>query len=58
MTYDGNGNLTSTTNADGNTITYTYDALNRKTGEYDGTGTLARRSPPGPTTTPTTRSPG
>jgi RHS repeat-associated protein len=42
MTYDDNGNLTSTTtdvsttNPDGTTISYTYDALNRKTGEYDG----------------------
>ena len=36
MSYDANGNLTSTTDADGHTITYTYDALNRKTGEYDG----------------------
>jgi RHS repeat-associated protein len=36
MTYDGNGNLLSTTNADDQTISYTYDALNRKTGEYDG----------------------
>jgi RHS repeat-associated protein len=36
MTYDNNGNLATTTDADGHTISYTYDALNRKTGEYDG----------------------
>ena len=36
MTYDANGNLASTTDARGKTISYTYDALNRKTGEYDG----------------------
>ena len=36
MTYDNDGNLTSTTDADGHTISYSYDALNRKTGEYDG----------------------
>ena len=36
MTYDPNGNLASTTDARGKTISYTYDALNRKTGEYDG----------------------
>jgi RHS repeat-associated protein len=36
MSYDNNGNLISSTNADGETISYTYDALNRKTGEYDG----------------------
>ncbi len=43
MSYDNNGNLTSTTDADGHTISYTYDALNRKTGEYDGPSTS---SPP------------
>ena len=49
----------STTDADGNTITYTYDPLSRKTGEYDGTvARPPRRSPPGSTTTPTTPSPG
>jgi len=42
-TYDGNGNLATTTSADGKTISYTYDALNRKTGEYDGPATS---SPP------------
>ncbi len=43
MTYDNDGNLTSTTDADGHTISYSYDALNRKTGEYDGPSTS---SPP------------
>ncbi len=41
MTYDNNGNLTQATDADNNTITWTYDALNRKTGEYDGTSDTA-----------------
>src|SRR5579863_2836765 len=36
LTYDNNGNLQTTTGADQHTISYTYDALNRKTGEYDG----------------------
>jgi RHS repeat-associated protein len=36
MAYDDNDNLTSSTGADGHTISYSYDALNRKTGEYDG----------------------
>jgi RHS repeat-associated protein len=36
MTYDNNGNLATSTDADGHTISYIYDALNRKTGEYDG----------------------
>jgi RHS repeat-associated protein len=36
MTYDHNGNLATSTDADGHTISYSYDALNRKTGEYDG----------------------
>lgn len=39
LTYDNNGNLASATGADGHTISYTYDALNRKTGEYDGPDT-------------------
>jgi RHS repeat-associated protein len=39
MSYDNNGNLTGTTDADGHTISYAYDALNRKTGEYDGPST-------------------
>jgi RHS repeat-associated protein len=34
MTYDGNGNLLQETNADGNTVSYTYDALSRKTAQY------------------------
>jgi RHS repeat-associated protein len=41
MAYDANGNMTSSTDALGHTITYTYDALNRKTGEYDGTSASA-----------------
>ena len=36
MTYDADGNLTSATDADGKTISYAYDPLGRKTGEYDG----------------------
>ena len=36
MTYDPNGNLATTSGATGHTISYTYDALNRKTGEFDG----------------------
>jgi len=39
MTYDAGANLATTTGANGHTITYTYDALNRKTGEYDGPST-------------------
>jgi RHS repeat-associated protein len=39
LTYDNNGNLASTTDAGGHTISDTYDALNRKTGEYDGPST-------------------
>ena len=39
MGYDPNGNLASATDAAGHTISYTYDALNRRTGEYDGPGT-------------------
>lgn len=34
MQYDGNGNVVQYTSARGKTISYTYDALNRKTGEY------------------------
>ena len=41
MSYDVNGNLTGVTDANNNPITYTYDALNRKTGEYDGPTTSA-----------------
>lgn len=36
LTYDNNGNVATTTGADQHTISYTYDALNRKPGEYDG----------------------
>jgi RHS repeat-associated protein len=43
MTYDGDGNVTSTTDADGHTISYTYDALDRKTGEYDGPTSASRQ---------------
>src|SRR6185437_11915834 len=41
-TYDGDGNTTSVTDPAGNLVTYTYDALDRKTAEYSGTtsGTL------------------
>jgi RHS repeat-associated protein len=35
MTYDADGNLQQSTDALGKTISYTYDALNRKTAEYD-----------------------
>ena len=41
MSYDPNGNLTGTTDADGHNLTYSYDALNRKTGEYDGPSTAS-----------------
>jgi RHS repeat-associated protein len=36
MSYDGNGNLIQSTNALSKTISFTYDALNRETAEYDG----------------------
>jgi RHS repeat-associated protein len=35
MLYDGNGNLTQSTDSRGKVISYTYDALDRKTGQYD-----------------------
>jgi RHS repeat-associated protein len=35
--YDGNGNLTSVTDPNNQTLSWTYDALNRKTAEYNGT---------------------
>jgi RHS repeat-associated protein len=35
MVYDANGNLTQATGSRSNTISYSYDALNRKTGQYD-----------------------
>jgi RHS repeat-associated protein len=41
MAYDADGNLTQSTNADGTTITSTYDPLDRETGEYDGTSSSA-----------------
>jgi RHS repeat-associated protein len=41
MTYDADGNEISTTDALHHTISYSYDALNRVTGEYDGTSTSA-----------------
>ncbi|KAB1932606.1 sugar-binding protein [Micromonospora sp. ALFpr18c] len=34
MRYDANGNLTQSTDGRDKTLSYTYDALNRKTGEY------------------------
>ncbi|MHB1593264.1 MAG: RHS repeat domain-containing protein [Streptosporangiaceae bacterium] len=36
MTYDNNGNVLTTKNANGQTVSYTYDALSRETGEYAG----------------------
>jgi YD repeat-containing protein len=39
MGYDGNGNLTQAADARGKTMSFTYDALNRKTAEYDTTTT-------------------
>ncbi|MFJ7899114.1 polymorphic toxin-type HINT domain-containing protein [Streptomyces sp. NPDC096198] len=35
LQYDNNGNLTQSTDSRGKTVSFTYDALNRKTGEYD-----------------------
>jgi RHS repeat-associated protein len=43
MGYDPNGNLLQATDARGKTISFTYDALNRKTGEYDAP--VASQSP-------------
>jgi YD repeat-containing protein len=34
MTYDADGNLLQETNADSSTVSFTYDALDRKTAEY------------------------
>ncbi len=39
MSYDADGNLTSAADALGHAITYTYDPLSRRIGEYDGTST-------------------
>ena len=41
MSYDADGNLTAATDALHHTITYTYDPLSRKTGEYDGPSTAS-----------------
>ncbi|MFC0038644.1 RHS repeat-associated core domain-containing protein [Actinomadura rayongensis] len=35
LRYDAVGNLVQTTDARGKTVSFTYDALNRKTGQYD-----------------------
>lgn len=35
--YDGNGNVTEITDSRTQTVSYTYDALNRKTGQYAST---------------------
>jgi RHS repeat-associated protein len=35
LQYDANGNVIQSTDARAKTISYTYDALNRKTGQYD-----------------------
>jgi RHS repeat-associated protein len=43
LNYDGDGNLVQSTDARGKTVSYSYDALNRKTGEYDST--VAAQSP-------------
>ena len=40
-TYDADGNVLTSTDARGVTLSYTYDGLNRKTAEYDGTGSTA-----------------
>lgn len=37
MAYDADGNLSQSTDADGNSVSYTYDALDRKTAEYAAT---------------------
>lgn len=37
MTHDGAGNLLQATDARGKTVSYTYDALNRKTGRFAST---------------------
>ncbi|MFC1415033.1 RHS repeat domain-containing protein, partial [Streptacidiphilus sp. N1-12] len=35
--YDANGNILQSTDSAGHTLSFTYDALNRKTAEYDAT---------------------
>ncbi|UWE07846.1 RHS repeat domain-containing protein [Actinacidiphila bryophytorum] len=37
MAYDANGNLTQTTDARGDSVSFVYDALNRKTAQYAAT---------------------
>jgi RHS repeat-associated protein len=37
MTYDGSGNLLQSTDARGKTVSYSYDALSRKTGKFAST---------------------
>lgn len=37
MRYDGNGNLLQVTDSMGKTLSYSYDAMNRKTGEWAAT---------------------
>ncbi|TFV30078.1 hypothetical protein E4K10_47630 [Streptomyces sp. T1317-0309] len=43
MLYDTAGNLTQTTDSRGKTVSYTYDVLNRKTGQY--ASTVAAQTP-------------
>lgn len=43
LQYDGDGNLLQATDADGNTVSTVFDALNRKTAEY-GAATSAQSS--------------
>ena len=44
IAYDADGNLLQSTDARGKTISYTYDALGRKTGEYDAPTALQSTS--------------
>ncbi|MEU6220932.1 polymorphic toxin-type HINT domain-containing protein [Streptomyces sp. NPDC047022] len=44
MLYDNNGNVTQSTDSRNKTISFTYDALNRKTGEYDAAATAQSSS--------------